>query len=95
MGEWRPGDKLASSTQEMLDYFRHKGVKPVAYVYPILAFLANTLPGGGSPSWITEGTYMGSPRSMESGVELLPRSLRAGPYGGVLRSNLANEDFIK
>ena len=28
---------------EMLDYFKAKGVKPIAYVYPILAFLAGTL----------------------------------------------------
>ena len=40
MGEWKPGDPLAASTQEMLDYFKEKNVKPVAYVYPILAFLA-------------------------------------------------------
>lgn len=29
-GEWKPGDPMASSTQEMLDYFKLKGVKPVA-----------------------------------------------------------------
>ena len=55
MGLWKPGDPLAASTQELLDYFKLKKVRPVAYVYPILAFLANTLPGGGSPPWITQG----------------------------------------
>ena len=55
MGLWSPGDPLADSLQEMLDYFKLKGVKPVAYVYPILAFLAGTLPGGGSPPWIVTG----------------------------------------
>jgi len=60
-GLWKPGDPLAASTQEMLDYFKLKGVKPVAYVYPILAFLAGTLPDGGSPPWIVQGTYMSEP----------------------------------
>ena len=40
LGVWKPGDQLPASLIEMLDYFKAKGVKPVAYVYPILAFLA-------------------------------------------------------
>eukprot|EP01052_Picozoa_sp_SAG31_P007708 SAG31_NODE_371_length_16628_cov_3.741943_16_plen_84_part_00 len=32
MGQWKPGDPLAASTQEMLDYFKEKHIKPVAYV---------------------------------------------------------------
>jgi hypothetical protein len=95
MGEWKPGDPLADSLNEMLDYFKLRGVKPVAYVYPILAFLAHTLPGGGSPDWITEGTYMSSKSSLHSHLEPLVLDTAAGSEGGVLRSNLANEDFIK
>ena len=101
MGEWKPGDPLAASTQEMLDYFKLRGVKPVAYVYPILAFLANTLPGGGSPPWITQGTYMSSSTmsSLQSGLDAEPASTQfnasAASEAGVLRSNLANEEFIK
>ena len=30
---------------------------PVAYVYPILGFLAGTYPGGADPPWIINGTY--------------------------------------
>ena len=44
LGEWKPGDALPASLVEMLDYFKAKGVRPVAYVYPILAFLAGTYP---------------------------------------------------
>ena len=37
---------------------RHlRGVRPVAYVYPILAFLRGTYPRGASPPWIVPGTY--------------------------------------
>ena len=32
-------------------------MKPVAYIYPILAFLAGTGPNGTSPPWIVDGTY--------------------------------------
>lgn len=103
MGEWKPGDPLAASTQEMLDYFKLKGVKPVAYVYPILAFLAGTLPGGGSPPWIVQGTYMSTYMSGESTRDAsatLPTQSAAAAgvgagMGGVLRSNLANDDFIR
>jgi len=87
LGEWKPGDPLAASTQEMLDYFKAKGVQPVAYVYPILAFLAGAMPGGGDPTWIVQGTYMNEDASSQLGV--------GQGLGGVLRSNLANEDFIK
>lgn len=80
MGQWKPGDPLAASLSEMLDYFKLKGVKPVAYVYPILAFLEGTLPNGGSPPWIVQGTYDASQTPL---------------LGGVTRSNLANEEFIK
>ena len=86
LGLWKPGDPVAASLQEMLDYFKLKGVKPVAYVYPILAFLAGTLPDGGSPPWIVQGTYMGAPLRL---TEEVPE------IGGVVRSNLANEEFIQ
>jgi hypothetical protein len=97
MGQWKPGDPIAASTQEMLDYFKLRGVKPVAYVYPILAFLAKTLPGGGSPSWITQGTYMSSSSNADIGLVGgdAASSLQAEEGGGVLRSNLANEEFIR
>jgi hypothetical protein len=32
MGLWKPGDAVADSLQEMLDHFKLRGVKPVAYV---------------------------------------------------------------
>lgn len=72
-------------------------------MYPILAFLAHTLPGGGSPSWITQGTYMSSASNADVGGDSLvsslqgkePASPQLGEGGGVLRSNLANEEFIK
>lgn len=57
LGEWAPGDALPASLSEMLGHFRARGVKPVAYVYPILAFLAGTGPNGTSPDWIVPGTY--------------------------------------
>ena len=102
MGEWKPGDPLAASTQEMLDYFKLKGVKPVAYVYPILAFLAGTLPGGGSPPWIVQGTYDMSDARARDVSATLPKKqppMQSAPprvgAGGVLRSNLANEEFIQ
>ena len=52
-----PHDPLPSSLVEMLAHFKLRGVRPVAYVYPILAFLAGTGPNGSSPSWIVPGTY--------------------------------------
>ena len=56
-GRWKPGrDALPESLQAMLADFRRAGVRPLAYVYPILAFLAGTLPDGGSPSWIYNTT---------------------------------------
>jgi len=109
----------------MLDYFKLKGVKPVAYVYPILAFLAGTLPNGGSPPWIVQGTYdaydthnapttgVQSNLHAHSTVHAMNRSRAvsgavhgaAGKHaqsgeqtpllGGIMRSNLANEEFIK
>jgi len=33
MGLWKPGDAVVDSLQEMLDHFKLRGVKPVAYVY--------------------------------------------------------------
>ena len=38
-------------------------VLPVAYVYPILAFLAGTYPGGTNPPWIVNGSYYLEDRS--------------------------------
>ena len=57
LGLWAPGQPLPASLLEMLEHFRRRGVRPIAYVYPILAFLAHTLPGGASPPWIVNGTY--------------------------------------
>ena len=56
-GLWTPGDALPASLIEMLNYFKLRKVKPVAYVYPILAFLAGTGKNGTSPPWIVPGTY--------------------------------------
>jgi hypothetical protein len=65
LGMWAPGDPLPTSLTEMLQYMKTKHVKPVAYVYPILAFLAGTVgcpPGTGrckegrNPAWIVNGT---------------------------------------
>jgi len=78
MGLWAPGDPLPASLTEMLDYFRLRGVRPVAYVYPILAFLAGTLPGGASPPWVVHGTYSSS--------DLATKRLGLGP----MRSDLAS-----
>jgi hypothetical protein len=58
MGLWAPGQPLPPSLLEMLGHFRLRGVRPVAYIYPILGFLAGTLPGGASPPWIVNGTYL-------------------------------------
>ena len=100
MGEWKPGDPLAASTQEMLDYFKLKGVKPVAYVYPILAFLEGTLPNGGSPPWIVQGTYDSyaasatrQPHLHADGKNRSREAHRQTPLlGGVARSNLAGRN---
>lgn len=94
MGLWRPGDPVVASLQEMLDYFKLRGVKPVAYVYPILAFLAGTLPGGGNPPWIVQGTYMHASRQRR-GNEFRRAVAETAQLGGILRSNLANEQFIQ
>ena len=74
LGLWTPGDALPESLTEMLEYMKSKNVKPVAYVYPILAFLAGTYPGGGNPPWIVNGSYyledksgVRPPRSLEKG----------------------------
>ncbi len=77
---WAPGDALPPSLLEMLSYFRSKGVRPVAYVYPILAFLAGTGPNGTSPDWIVPGTY---------------DATRAPAAAGPLRANLAAASFQK
>ena len=37
LGLWKPGDPLANSLQELLDHFKLRGVKPVAYVYSAVA----------------------------------------------------------
>ena len=65
----------------------------VADVYPILAFLAGALPGGDSPPWIVQGTYMGDEQTTVGahGEQSTPPL----GMGGVLRSNLANEEFIQ
>lgn len=59
------------------------------YVYPILAFLAGTLPDGGSPPWIVQGTYMGERAPSPPLADKVPH------LAGVVRSNLANEEFIQ
>ena len=45
------------------------------------------MPGGGSPPWIVHGTYTSDALQTQTH----PLSARAG----VLRSNLANEEFIQ
>lgn len=57
LGEWTPADPLPPSLAEMLAYFASRRVRPVAYVYPILGFLAGTYPNGTNPPWIVHGTY--------------------------------------
>ena len=66
LGLWEPGDPLPESLIEMLTYMKSKAVKPVAYVYPILAFLAGTVgcpkgegrcDSGTNPPWIVNGSY--------------------------------------
>lgn len=48
--QWNPkSDPIPPSVQEMLDYARSKGVKLVAYVYPVLPFEHN-------PEWLVTGT---------------------------------------
>ena len=62
---------------------------PPADVYPILAFLAGTLPGGRSPAWIVPGSYdmLSSPTRPP-----LPLDAHDSP-NGPLRSNLASPEF--
>ena len=72
-----------------------KGVKPVAYVYPILAFLSGTVgcpPGAGrceqgtNPSWIVNGSYDLEDRSAAGRA---PLSLRGHEGNGPMRASLA------
>ena len=92
MGEWTPGDPLPDSLTEMLDHFKLRGVKPVAYVYPILAFLAGTGANGTSPDWIVPGTYElthapGAREPLPLGTESTPGA------NGPLRSCLASPEL--
>ena len=70
-------------------------MRPVAYVYPILGFLAGALPGGASPPWIVNGTYLAaatstaSPASPASAASAAPRAAAALLRSGPLRSDLA------
>ena len=90
MGLWKPGDALPASLVEMLHYFKEKKVKPVAYVYPILAFLAGTYPNGTSPSWIVPGTY----DLAHAAAKRPPLHLGHPPAGnGPLRASLADIRF--
>ena len=57
-----------------------------ADVYPILAFLAGTYPGGTNPPWIVNGSYDLEDRSGQMRPAL---SLRGELGNGPLRSNLA------
>lgn len=96
MGLWRPGDPLPASLVEMLNYFERRRVKPVAYVYPILPFLAGTLPGGRSPPWIVNGTYLQRRQSVapQQGAVPVPGLHSADGAGfSLLRSSLASEAF--
>ena len=100
MGLWAPGQPLPPSLLEMLSHFQLRGVRPVAYIYPILGFLAGTLPGGASPPWIVNGTYRAaatpaspatpaapiSPASTAAALRAATAPLRSGP----LRSDLAS-----
>ena len=90
MGEWTPGDPIPDSLREMLDYFKAKKVQPVAYVYPILAFLAGTGANSSSPPWIVEGTY--ELHDASGHKPSLP--LGSGPAdNGPLRSCLASPEL--
>ena len=90
-GLWAPGEPLPPSLLEMLAHFRLRGVRPVAYVYPILGFLAGTLPGGASPPWIVNGTYFAAATSTATPASpaAAPRAAAAPRRSGPLRSDLA------
>lgn len=48
--EWDPGkDPIPANVQEMLEYAKRKGVKLVAYVYPVVPFSQN-------PEWLVRGS---------------------------------------
>ena len=68
-------------------------MKPVAYIYPILAFLAGTGPNGTSPPWIVDGTYeLKHPYGLRAPLPLAPmlaamkrdKKVRAGKLRFVL-----------
>ena len=73
----------------MLDYASSKSVKLVAYMYPILAFLAEQDP---MPPWIINGSYsyLASPASPAA----VPPGLSSNRNGGPLRTSLASPEFI-
>ena len=100
LGMWAPGDPLPASLTEMLQYMKSKNVKPVAYVYPILAFLAGTVgcpPGAGrckdgtNPPWIVNGSYY----LKDHASDIMPEAARpalwlGGELGnGPMRASLA------
>ena len=94
MGEWAPGDPLPDSLREMLDHFKLRGVKPVAYVYPILAFLKGTLTNGTSPPWVVPGTYELSNHATGSHAALPLGTEEAIPYSnGPWRACLASPEL--
>ncbi len=64
-GEWDPDkDPLPASVQELLDYAKAKGLKPLAYVYPSLPFMQQ-------PEWTSwikgqPGGYLGADTGQRS-----------------------------
>jgi hypothetical protein len=81
----------------MLTYMKSKNVKPVAYVYPILAFLAGTYPGGTNPPWIVNGSYYLEDQSgRRPPLPLGDKGGGDGRFGnGPLRSSLAAPSLQK
>ena len=111
LGLWEPGDPLPESLIEMLTYMKSKAVKPVAYVYPILAFLAGTVgcpkgegrcDSGTNPPWIVNGSYdlldrssAGRPPLSLRGEDSTKNEVGLGLGNGPMRASLAAPSLQK